>query len=276
MKPKRTYIAGPMRSRKYFNFPAFDAARDRLKAAGFNPVSPADIDRRNGFDPFKLPEDYDWNTIPSTLDIQAIIERDLKEVRRCDSYVLLDGWENSTGARGELGVLVWQQSVRYDLETLKPWFHGFAPHENNAPDTKPTNPKDMIGSDKIPFHLWPETATALGSLGLLDGALKYGRANFRKIGVRMSIYIDALRRHANALFEGEDIDPDSGLPHESHALACLAIIVDARAAGKLTDDRQYQGGYRKLVNELTPHVKRLKQLHAGKSPKHYTILDNTK
>lgn len=139
-------------------------------------------------------------------------------------------------------------------------------------DTKPTNPKDAVGSDKLPLHLWPETATAYGCLGLLDGMLKYGRSNWREAGVRYSIYIDALRRHVNLLFEGEDIDPDSGLPHLSHALACLAIIIDADAAGNLTDDRQYRGeGYRKLLEELTPHVKRLKEKHKDKDPQHYTI-----
>ena len=135
-----------------------------------------------------------------------------------------------------------------------------------------SNPKDIIGSDKIPFHLWPETATALGALGLLDGALKYGRANFRVIGVRASIYYDALRRHMNKWFEGEDIDPDSGLPHLAHALACLAILVDAQAVGKLTDDRQVKGGYVQYMQELTPHVKRLKKTHK-ETPKHYTIQD---
>lgn len=138
---------------------------------------------------------------------------------------------------------------------------------------KPTNPKDAIGSDKLPIHLWPATATAMGCLGLLDGALKYGRSNYRAIGIRMSIYVDAMKRHADALFEGEDIDPDSGLPHLAHILACAAIVVDAQAAGMLTDDRQYPGGYRKLVTELTPHVARLKALHASKAPKHYTIAD---
>ncbi|MFE1815612.1 dATP/dGTP diphosphohydrolase domain-containing protein [Metapseudomonas otitidis] len=138
-------------------------------------------------------------------------------------------------------------------------------------DTKPTNPKDAIGSGKLPLHLWPATATALGSLGLLDGMLKYGRSNFRAIGVRASIYYDAACRHLNAWFEGEEEDPDSGLPHLAHALACLAIIVDAKAAGKLNDDRCTPGGYRNLVSELTGHVSRLKDLHAGKSPTHYTI-----
>lgn len=140
----------------------------------------------------------------------------------------------------------------------------------------PENPKDMIGSAKLPLHLWPTTASAMGCLGLLDGALKYGRSNFRQIGVRASIYADACKRHVNAWFEGEDVDPDSGLPHLAHALACLAILVDAQAAGKLYDDRMVAGGYRDLVTALTPHVARLKEAHAGKNPKHYTIADGAK
>lgn len=138
-------------------------------------------------------------------------------------------------------------------------------------DTKPTNPKDAIGSGKLPIHLWPTTATALGSLGLLDGMLKYGRSNWRASGVRASIYFDAANRHLNAWFEGEDFYPDSGLPHLAHALACLAIVVDAQAAGKLNDDRMHPGGYRALMNQLTGHVSRLKDMHADKSPQHYTI-----
>jgi hypothetical protein len=140
-------------------------------------------------------------------------------------------------------------------------------------ETKPTNPKDLIGSDKLPLHLWPGTASMMGCLGLLDGMLKYGRSNWREAGVRYSIYADAAKRHIDAVFEGEDNDPDSGLPHEAHALACLAIIVDAKAAGKLVDDRMYPGGHRELVEELTPHVARLKEKHADKNPKHYTIQD---
>jgi hypothetical protein len=112
----------------------------------------------------------------------------------------------------------------------------------------------------------------MGCLGFLDGALKYGRSNFRAIGVRASIYVDAVKRHVNAWFEGEDIDRDSGLPHMAHALACLAILVDADAAGVLNDDRQYPGGYRVLVEQLTAHVERLKTKYADRTPPtHYTI-----
>lgn len=140
--------------------------------------------------------------------------------------------------------------------------------------SKESNPKDMIGSNKLPLHLWPNTATAMGCLGFLNGMLKYGRSNFRIHGIRASIYYDAAKRHLDAWFEGEECDPDDGVPHLGAALACIAIIVDAQAAGKLNDDRAVEGGYRALVDRLTPHVPRLKALHADKDPYHFTIADS--
>lgn len=141
-------------------------------------------------------------------------------------------------------------------------------------ETKPTNPKDIIGSSKIPYHLWPETATVVGCMGMLDGAYKYGRSNYRVMGVKASVYVDAARRHITAWMEGEDNAPDSGVPHLGHALCCLAIIVDAEAAGKLIDDRMVQGGYNQLVEEMTKLVGSLRGRHADKTPHHYTIADN--
>lgn len=135
------------------------------------------------------------------------------------------------------------------------------------------NPKDIVGSGKLPLHLWPTTATATGCIAMLNGALKYGRSNWRKTPVKASIYVDACHRHIAAWFEGHDED-EEGVPHLSSALACLAIIVDAQAAGTLVDDRQVSGGHVDLVDSLTPHVRRLRQRHAGRSPKHWTIADN--
>lgn len=145
--------------------------------------------------------------------------------------------------------------------------------QNNNNETKPSNPKDIISSGKLPLHLWPETATITGCLAMLEGCLKYGRGNFRCVGVKSSIYIDACKRHLNAWFEGEECAPNSGISHLGHALACIAIIVDAQAAGKLTDDRNFPGGYAELVAKLTPEVKRLKELYTDKNPRHYTIKD---
>jgi hypothetical protein len=136
------------------------------------------------------------------------------------------------------------------------------------------NPKDRISRGKLPLSLWPPIATALGCLALFDGARKYGRANFRAVPVYASVYVDATKRHLDAWFEGEEADPESGLDHLAHALASIAIIVDARAAGTLIDDRQYPGGYRAAIEALTPHVARLTALYADREePKHFTIGD---
>jgi hypothetical protein len=141
--------------------------------------------------------------------------------------------------------------------------------------SNPLNPKDAIATNKIPMHLWPSTATAMGSLALLYGARLYGRSNWREAGVRASVYVSACQRHLAAWYEGEDFDRDSGLPHLAHALACLAILVDADAAGKLKDDRQYPGGYRKLMDELTPLVAMVNEKYKDRpEPRHYDKLTN--
>ena len=135
------------------------------------------------------------------------------------------------------------------------------------------NPKDLVGATKLPLHLWPATATAMGSVAMLNGALKYGRSNWRVVGIRASIYVDACQRHLAAWFEGHEAD-EEGVPHIASALACLAIIVDAQAAGKLRDDRQVEGGYKDLAARLTKHVSRLNELHSEREPKHWTIQDS--
>src|SRR5262245_34849479 len=73
--------------------------------------------------------------------------------------------------------------------------------------SKPSNPKDIIGSNKVPVSLFPSTAIALGSITMLNGLCKYGRDNFRAVGVRASIYVDAAMRHLQAWNEGEEVDP---------------------------------------------------------------------
>ena len=141
--------------------------------------------------------------------------------------------------------------------------------------TKPTeNPKDLIGSDKLPMHLWPAVATAEGSLALLNGALKYGRANWRATPVRATVYASALSRHMAAWLEGEEHD-EEGVPHIGSALACLAILADARAAGTLIDDRNFAGdGAAERMRELTPLVAALRERHRKRAaPKDWTIDD---
>jgi hypothetical protein len=135
------------------------------------------------------------------------------------------------------------------------------------------NPKDGIGATKLPLHLVPATAIALASLAHLDGATKYGAWNWRVAGVRASIYLDAVQRHLARWTHGETHDPDSGVHHLGHALACLNILIDADAAGMLTDDRPPAVNLAGMFAALTPEVERIKNKNAAHAPRHYTIED---
>lgn len=103
---------------------------------------------------------------------------------------------------------------------------------------KDSNPKDAVGIRKVPWSTL--SAPVIGELGLavLEGARKYGRHNWRGVGVRASVYYDAVvARHLAAWWEGEDVDPESGLSHLSKAMAGLHVLRDAQMRGMMEDDR---------------------------------------
>ena len=104
-------------------------------------------------------------------------------------------------------------------------------------NSKNTNPKDAVGTKKVPFSVI--SVPVLGEVGLamLEGARKYGRHNYREAGVRASVYYDAMLRHMGAFWEGEDIDPDSGLSHVTKAIAGLMVLRDSMIKGNWVDDR---------------------------------------
>lgn len=140
-------------------------------------------------------------------------------------------------------------------------------------DAKPSNPKDVIGSDKLPLGLVPASSIAYQTLGHLEGNLKYGLVNWREMGVRFSIYYDACLRHLTKLNEGEWADPKTNVPHLGNALACLGIIVDAYECGKLVDDRPMSAPVAGLIDRFSENVKHLKDMFKEHHPHHYTIAD---
>lgn len=140
--------------------------------------------------------------------------------------------------------------------------------ESVAPDT---NPKRQYGVASVPLNMWSPLASAYGSLGLYNGALKYGKANFANTPVEASIYIAAAMRHLSAWACGQEFDPADGVPNLAGVLANIAILLEARAAGMLIDDRLKMAGYLKELEQLKEIVKHLNKLHEGKNPKHYTL-----
>ena len=102
---------------------------------------------------------------------------------------------------------------------------------------KPTNPKDALGVKKVPLHCVPSIPLFEVGLAMMEGGRKYGAHNYRAIGVRMSVYYDAIMRHMIAWWEGEDIDPDSGVHHLVKAMTCLFVVRDSMYMGNCEDDR---------------------------------------
>lgn len=102
---------------------------------------------------------------------------------------------------------------------------------------KDSNPKDAVGCKKAPLSVVPIPPLYEVAAGMLEGACKYGRHNYRVIGVRGSVYFDAAFRHLTSWWEGQDIDPASGIHHISKAVAGLMVMRDAMMAGKFHDDR---------------------------------------
>ncbi|TXD58889.1 hypothetical protein FUT88_13525 [Ralstonia sp. TCR112] len=136
---------------------------------------------------------------------------------------------------------------------------------------KPTNPKDSVGIRKAPMSTVSAVVMAEVGVAMLEGAAKYGRHNYRAVGVRASVYYDATLRHLFSWWEGENIDPDSGMSHITKAITSLVVLRDAMIQGKVTDDRAPSSG--PFYSGLNTAAAAILDRHADKAPYHYTIAD---
>jgi hypothetical protein len=172
-----------------------------------------------------------------------------------------------------------------ELMPHKPVWETPATAENarlvQQPGAKPSNPKDALGILKVPASTISAPVMSEVGVAMLEGALKYGRHNYRAIGVRASVYYDAVvARHMALWWEGEDEDPDTcelaldgvdtglvngsgqfvvpgtGLSHLTKAIAGLCVLRDAMIQDKFIDDRPphstrgWQDRYNKMVKAL--------------------------
>jgi hypothetical protein len=119
---------------------------------------------------------------------------------------------------------------------------------------KASNPKDAIGSRKVGLSRVSMPVMMEVDVAMFEGAMKYGRHNYRAIGIRSSVYFDATLRHLFAWWEGQDIDPDSGLHHITKAIAGLMVVRDAMLQGKVDDDRPPRHANDQFVAELNAKI----------------------
>ncbi len=90
--------------------------------------------------------------------------------------------------------------------------------------------------EKVRLDLLSLWATeGLGQV-LTFGARKYAAHNWRK-GMDWSRLMAAAMRHLSAFGRGENLDPDSGLPHIDHAAACIHFLSEYQKLGLGNDDR---------------------------------------
>lgn len=85
------------------------------------------------------------------------------------------------------------------------------------------------------FELVP--GNALGDIAEVYafGSSKYEDNNWRR-GYAWSLSYGAMMRHLTAFWEGEDLDPESGLPHLAHAgFHILALLTFMREQSDLDD-----------------------------------------
>ena len=134
---------------------------------------------------------------------------------------------------------------------------------------KPTNPKDLVGVRKAPMSTVPANVLAEIGVAMLEGASKYGRHNYRAVGVRGSVYYDGVMRHLMAWWEGEDLDPDSGMSHVTKAITSLVVLRDAMMQGKFTDDRPPRA--MSFYPALNAGAADIIDRYVDRNPTHYTI-----
>ncbi len=118
------YLAGPMRSIPEFNYPAFMAAANSLRAAGWVVFNPAEMDIElddGGPDLTMSVEEQKEHAADFTharryahRDTTLIIQK--LRAERGDAIVTLDFWYDSVGAKAEVGVAEWVGLAHYSVQ----------------------------------------------------------------------------------------------------------------------------------------------------------------
>lgn len=93
-----------------------------------------------------------------------------------------------------------------------------------------------LDTGKIRTDLLPFDALESVSAVLAHGATKYEARNWEK-GFAWGRLLGAAMRHLFSWAGGQDIDPESGLPHLSHAACCVLMLLALTIRGIGADDR---------------------------------------
>jgi hypothetical protein len=267
------YVAGPMRGKPFFNQKQFCAFTKVLRGYGFKVFNPSEHDTDVlGVD---LGMYHTGNEVIPGFDIRKALAADLKFItEQADAVCVLEGWEDSTGARAEvataraLGLPVGPLKA-FDSEarifesdcipsSYKPSHPTVAPLLKTSSlgpllsGTWPTQPYPVewetkevrtvssTGGEKgvkpQRYDLIPiEPLNKLAEL-YGAGAAKYSSHNWRR-GYEWSNSYAAAQRHMTQFWNGEDIDPEMGTPHVINAVFHMFALAQFMQDFPNFDDR---------------------------------------
>lgn len=108
-------------------------------------------------------------------------------------------------------------------------------------DAPPPSPEGLRYDDgKPPLTLLDPLALEGTAAVLGFGAKKYSANNWKK-GMAWSKVIGSLMRHTLKFISGEDLDPESGLPHVDHIMCNAMFLSYYYRKHKAKDDRYKEG-----------------------------------
>lgn len=226
----KLYLAGPMRGIKDFNFPAFHAATAKLREQGHEVFNAAEYEEEMFGVGFAKSETGDFKDIAHIeWDFREAFFKDCEYITKvADAVAVLPGWQNSKGAKAEVAVAQTIGLPVLHADSLKP-----IADEERVVDAKTGGMKaqKLERFDLIPAGPLTMLARVYGM-----GAKKYEDNNWRK-GYRWSLTFGACMRHLWAFWNGEEIDPESGLPHVAHAMWHCATMLEFMESYRDGDDR---------------------------------------
>jgi hypothetical protein len=89
---------------------------------------------------------------------------------------------------------------------------------------------------KLRYDLIPTSANRALANVLTFGAKKYDDRNWEQ-GIRWGRVFAAARRHMDAWWGGQDLDPETGYSHLDHAITNLAFLIEYERTHPEYDDR---------------------------------------
>ena len=230
-KQQTAYVAGGMTAIPGHNFAAFDAATFWLRGKGWRVISPAEEDRKLGFD-------GSATDIPFEFTSEGAMKRDLHWITHpdTDALVLLPDWIQSPGARKEaqtavyslLDIYLYQPDGVFEdpekrLVEISHSVIDFMLNRKIENDAETEDGERRIvnaatggakGQKLARFDLVPSDSEWALAEHFGRGAQKYADRNW-ELGTDWSLNYAAARRHLGQWWGGEDHDKDGN----SHLIA---------------------------------------------------------